>query len=318
MNTTTTQVTKPRSFTIMPHELETLILVGRVGIVTTPMILDRIYRPATNGAKKYAERRLRQLAAHGYLELNRVTLNTAQGPRRLSNFFRLTPEGADIVREMAHIESARIARSDPPQPMTLQHRLGVVRVRLAFDDACASLGLPAPHWIMEQDMFPNTKIGDPAHQRFILYEVFPGNDQSRITCRPDASVLLQLPGQPSYKLALYLEYDRSTESEKRLRKSKPAGYAALLGSGNQHYRRHWPEADFARVLFVVRSRQRRQNLMEWFRDLPGAENYRFVVEKDLQPERLLTGDNIWTDVTGRFRRILHPDHLPHRQQESSP
>ncbi len=265
--------------------------LGEAGLLSADDARRRHYNAATVGGIKYTQRRFRQMAAKGLIEVNRVTLNTDRGPRKLPNVVRLLPAGADEVEAALGERPPREVRSDPPTLVTLMHRVGVVRVLLAIKDACRHEGLPSPCWILEQDTYPDAKPGAKRHEQFVLYEKFGATaDQRAIACRPDASVCIQLPGTPT--LVAYLEYDRSTDKKEQILR-KVAAYRLLLNPVHNTYQRHWPDVKnpFPRVLMVCRSRERIENICELIRSLDGAQYFRLAMEKDLD-ERLLA-EPIW-------------------------
>ena len=143
-----------------------------------------------------------------------------------------------VIEQQTGQAPRRPVRSDPPSPGTVLHRLGVVRTRLAIDDAFAVANLERPAWIMEQDQNPDARPDSPAHKRYVLYEAF-GRGDERVTCRPDASAWLKLPGNPPWNLVLYVEYDRSTQTHTEMLQKKVPGYATLLHPCNRGHRRHW-------------------------------------------------------------------------------
>lgn len=187
--------------------------------------------------------------------------------------------------------------------------LGVVRTRLAISDAFAAAQLLKPTWIMERDQYPNAPPDAPFHKRFILYEAY-GHGNERVTCRPDASAWLRLPGDPPWNLILYLEYDRSTETHAQILVTKVPGYATLLHPTNRFYRQHWPDIvplgrDFSRVAFVCQSEERIANLSNAMQGLPGAENVRFITDAELDHAELLTAP-LWRTANGDRKAMIHP------------
>ena len=112
-----------------------------------------------------------------------------------------------------------------------------------------------------------------------------------------------------WRLAIYWEYDRSTESHAQLNGTKPShagngkldGYAALLKL--QEYHQYWNHVEGVRVLFVVRSEERLRNMAETFRSHSVADVVRFGIESELNPEHILTA-KIWRTIKGERRSIL--------------
>ena len=298
----------PKQIHFSAKDIGALVEVGEVGLMTTDMFLGRHYAPKDSEAKepeKYCQRRLREFKTDGIIESTKFSIDTEAGPRKLPSVHRLTVAGADKVEELTGKRPPRPARSDPPSPTTLLHRVGVVSVRLAISDACSLAGLPEPVWIMEQDRYPDAKPADPAHRQFILREAF-GHGPQRVVCNPDLAFLLELPGTPPWHLCGYVEYDRSTAGKDQIRAKLP-GLATLVHPARGFYRRHWGaiDRDFARILFVCRSTERIENISAWIRTMPGAEHVRLTRESDLDPQHLLTHP-IWSTVRGEKKSILLP------------
>jgi hypothetical protein len=298
----------PKHIHFSAKDVGALVEVGEMGLMTTDMILTRHHAPKDPKGKephKYCQRRLRELKTAGIIESHKYSIDTDAGPRKLPSVHRLTIAGADKVEELTGKRPRRPARSDPPSPATVLHRVGVVRVRLAISDACSLAGLAEPAWIMEQDRYPDAKPTDPAHKQFILREVF-GHCPQRIVCSPDLAFLMELPGEPAWRLCGYLEYDRSTEGKDQIQ-AKAAGLATLIHPTRRLYRQHWGaiDCDFARVLFVCRSAERIENLSAWLRTMPGAEYVRLATEGDIAPQQILT-QPVWSTVLGEKKTILRP------------
>lgn len=284
-----------KSIQFQDRDLAALTELGTVGIMSTEMIHERHFSPGESG-RKYCQRRIRLYREHGLIESRQLELN-------LPWVQRLTPRGAHAIEEQTGFSPPRPAKSEIPLGSTLLHRLGVARTILAFSDSCRHNGLPAMQFLMEQDQIPGCQPTDHIHERFLLYEAF-GHGPERVTCRPDASLLIQLPGD--WNLCLYLEYDRATENEREISGKLP-GYASLLHPTQRSYQRHWPTIarEFARVLFVVPRPLRGEQIAGWLRGEPGAEYVRIATETDLQPDRLLS-EPIWQTITGEKKAILLP------------
>jgi len=285
------------------YEAHALAEVSEVELMATDDLLKRHYNSRTVGGKKYMQRRVRAFRREKLIEVLRVTLNTPNGPRKLPNVIRLFPKGADVVEDLLGYRPPRIVRSEPPTLVTLHHRVGVTRFLLRVKDACQHERLPTPTWILEQDMAPGAKRTNPLDQQFVLYERFVLKDGRHLTCRPDAAAAIQLPGTPTPTLLAYLEYDRSTDKKEQIER-KVLPYRLLLDGERRPYKKHWPnvENEFARVLFVAKSRDRIDNVCDWIRGIPGAKLFRFAVERELDREMLRK--RIWRTVTGDLVSII--------------
>jgi len=267
--------------------------LGTVGTMATVDFYRRVYSAETISQVKYAQRRVRQFVREGLLEKTDVTYNAPNGSiRKVPSVLRLTPKGGKEVEEHTGYLPPRLATSDPPTIPTLMHRVGVSRVLLQFRDACRHAGLPPVRWLLEYDRYPNAKQTARHHEQFILHEYFGrAADGTRIACRADASVRLELPS--GHVLIGYVEYDRASDKGSQLL-DKCRAYAYLLDPAKGHYRSHWPDGQFARVLFVTTATDRINNVRTLLRGKPGAKAFRFALEKDLDGDFLAR--RIWHSV----------------------
>lgn len=80
-------------------------------------------------------------------------------------------------------------------------------------------------------------------KRFRLYSLVRQDKDKRIVCIPDAAFEV-FAG--SYRRAYYIELERGTDTPKRVAAKKSPGYAMM----DNHFKKHFPDADDWRVLFV--------------------------------------------------------------------
>lgn len=284
----------PGGIRYQERDKQLLSELGELGLLDTDTIRERHF--PSDKSRRACPKKLAQYESLGLVRSAAIQLKGKD-----SKVWILTPRGAGEVARLTGHEPTRPGRSDPPKPSKLLHRLGVVRTRVALDDAFAAAGLPTPTWLMEQDTYPGANVSDPAPRRFLLYESF-GRDSTLVTCNPDAACSAQLPR--GWQLVAYFEYDRSTETTARVAAKLP-GYATLLAQ--RTYRQHWPDvADrhIVRILFICQSPQRVANLRQAFDQSPIQRYIRFAVERDLgEPGELLTRP-IWYDHEGERRSIL--------------
>ncbi len=203
-----------------------------------------------------------------------------------------------------------------PRRDYLLHTVGIAKVQIAFNAACALQGIPKPTWIHERQTYPDLatrmqkakleKRPLPATERFILYDRFPVAIDRTAVCWPDASNLTLIPSQEAgtHPLIIYWEYDRGTERLAQVA-AKMYGYDSLLRTAA--YRRHWPSANgepTVRIFFVIEgSKTRLQNIAETLKNFPAAAAVRLTTTADLQPAKMLT-DPIWYDTAGNRKSIL--------------
>ncbi len=222
--------------------------------------------------------------------------------------YRLRSLGAEEVERLTGCPPRRVGRGDPPKENTLAHRLGTIRVRLAFDDACKHAGFNPPEWIMEYDPSPGAKAGDSLDRRFKLCESFASGSQKRHTCWADLAGHLRFPSDPPWGLLAYCEYDRSTMTSTEISEKLP-GYERLISQ--KAYERHWSNLGrhIMRVLFICKSEQRISNLIDIVSNSVAATCFRFATEESLQPVGTLFTRPIWYACDGEIRPILKGNDL---------
>jgi hypothetical protein len=291
----------PRSRRIRVNErqVRTLAAVGEYGV------LDRALCHAlcfANSSREWCRQNLARLTGVGLLRATALQVwHDDEEPRggRIPLLYSLTPAGAEVVHARMGLYPRRVLRGDP-SPTTFWHRLQVVRVRVAFDQAAEQAGLPAPGWIMEQDLRPGAPADVMPQHRRMLYHEFPAADGA-VTCRPDAAATLSIPhpsgdAAKATTLALHFEIDRSREGLAQCLGKAP-GYGALFE--RRAYARYWPALSnpVHRVFWVVPSRERIESLAAAFRASPVAAYFRFSTFADCRPDRVLT-QPVWCDVHG--------------------
>lgn len=272
--------------------VELLTELGEVGIQDETLIRERHFPNDNSG--RACPKKMTQYINVGLVEVLEI---------RGLKVYRLTQFGAEEVERLTGRPPKRVGRGDPPKEKTLLHRLGVIRVRLAFDDACKHAGFDAPDWIMEYDPAPGAKTGESLDKRFKLCESFSSGSQKRHTCWADLAGQVRFPSDPPWELLAYYEYDRSTMTSTEISEKLP-GYERLIG--RKVYERHWPSAGrhIVRVLFICKSEQRIANLIEIVRSSPVAACFRFATEESLQPVESLFTRSIWHATDGEIRPIL--------------
>lgn len=283
-----------------------------VGFLDMPTIHARHF--PNDKTTKACLRRLRLLCEHDLITTAQISVAYATFQSgRPQRIFRITQRGAEVYATLTGMPLMALHRRDP-QPETVLHRLGMAKLRLTVNDACALQDFPKPRWIGEYDTVPGIGLDAKHHERFVLCEKFTTEDGAKATCWADASCHLQIPGNSSgsqqtwHHLLVYWEHDRSTEMLKQVARKMP-GYAALLAA--EVYRKHWPELPrpTVRVFFVVPSRDRLENIARTIRTMPGSEFVRLAAVGDIIPRGFFT-EPVWHTTTCDARPILR--NLPKR------
>ena len=277
--------------------IDILATLGHVSVLDTTTIHQRWWPGKSFEA---CRSKLRLYQQHGLIQTLHLELTSTTRSGRLPAVHRLTDRGADVVESTTGERPPRTAKSSPPSPFTLLHRIGMARVVLNIDDACRLHPLPLPKWLLEYDPQPNARPGGTFAERFRLrFDI--AIDHGTASCWPDAACRLScVQNERQWNLALLFEYDRGTETLNQVA-GKMTGYAALLKT--QAYQQLWPDVQAARIMFIVPCHRRRTNVAEALRDLAAASSVRLAAEQDLSPDQILN-DPVWWSVQNEPRAIL--------------
>jgi hypothetical protein len=292
---------RTRRIRVNERQVRALAVIGEYGV------LDRALCHALcfgGSSQEWCRQNLARLAGAGLVRATSLQVwHDEEGSRggRIPLLYSLTPAGAEVVHARTGAYPRRVLRSDP-SPTTFWHRLQIVRVRAAFDQAAEGAGLSAARWIMEQDIRPDAPQGAMPQCRRMLSHELHAEDGAVVTCRPDAAATLAIP-HPSGEsakastLAIHFEIDRSREGLAQCLGKVP-GYSALFEK--QAYARYWPTLTnpVYRVFWVVPSRQRIESLAAALRPFAIAAQFRFTTFADCQSERVLT-QPVWYDLHGK-------------------
>jgi len=280
----------PKGIRYQPRDVHLLAEMGEVGIFSEPFA--RRHFPDDHSGKA-CPKKLRQYVQIGLVEELKL---------RDITIYRLTPFGIEEVERLTGHRPKRAGRGEPPKDDTLLHRLGMIGVRLTFDDACRLASFDMPQWIMEYDPVLDTQATDPLSRRIVLCEEFRTAGGELRTCWADAAARLRFPTNPPWELAAYFEYDRSTMTHAQMR-DKFAAWEQFFAQ--RAHQGHWPELGrhIIRLLIVCRSKERIKNLSETLADSPLAGQVRMATEASLRPEALFT-EPIWQTVDGQQLAML--------------
>lgn len=280
----------PKGIRYQPRDIQLLAEIGEVGIYCERFA--RRHFP-DDRCGKACPKKLRQYVQTGLIE---------ELPLRDATVYRLTALGIDEVERLTSQRPKRAGRGDLPKDDTLLHRLGMIGVRLVFDDACRLAGFDEPQWIMEYDPVPGTKATDPVPRRIVLCDEFQVAGGELVTCWADAAARLRFPTTPPWELVAYFEYDRSTMTHRQMR-DKFTAWEQFFAE--QAHAKHWPAVGrhIVRLLIICRSEERIGNLAESLAESPLAARIRMATDSSLRPDTLFF-EPIWFDAAGQRRAIL--------------
>lgn len=285
--------------------IASLFEIAVIGYMDTPVIWRRHFPEDKSGQS--CRRWLRQMTSCGFLTPVKSTI-AYDLPRggRVPTIYCITPLGVEVLTQRIG-EAVPRPPSASPRPETLQHRLGISQLHVLLRDACLHCGFSMPQWIDEYAPDPEgpREPGAKLSQRFLLCQSYPQKDGKPVTCWPDATSLVYIPGatatSPPIPLVILWEYDRSTETLNQV-KGKIPGYRFFLSRGD--VRRLWPTvADpVVRVFFVTQSDERRQHVAEAIRDVDGSAAFRLATYSTLTPATFFLMP-VWFDANGGAKTI---------------
>ncbi|MEZ5942903.1 MAG: replication-relaxation family protein [Planctomycetaceae bacterium] len=290
---------RSKGISIQQRDLDILIGLGTASCLTSKSIRGRWFPEDKTG--EATRRRLKRFAEHQLIQSISLAVSQINRVGRMPQVHRLLAYGADIVEDATGMRPPRIAKSDPPKPHALLHRAGMGHIVLEFNAACQLNELPEPQWLLEYDAATNVPLNAPLSQRYLIRWDVPINDTQTATCWPDALCQFTLPGKDrTWNLAIAWEYDRSTETHNQLA-GKLDAYEGWLK--HKAYRGVFPNADDARVFFVVPSAERLRNTIRAIKDHPAAATVRLAVAPECDSTRVLNAP-IWHQIDRDRRAIL--------------
>lgn len=288
------------------RDLEVLASLGEYGVLDTAMIHQMHFQQVTS---RRCQQRLLQYVEHGLCHRTQLRVwydEDAKGGK-IPTIFSLSERGASVIFEATGSAPKRVLRSSP-KPETLFHRLDTVRWRVGFDAAFKREQIPAPTWIVEQDMRADLPERVPPNQRSVLFHRYSVNGQP-LSCKPDAASLFSIPnkGGALVPLIFYWEIDRSTEGHQQISRQKIRGYTEMLK--HRPYVRYWPDCGdpAIRIVFACKRdpRERREsNLAQMFRDTALEPYVRFISMQNCHPAKLLRA-YVWRNPAGDKLRIIN-------------
>lgn len=273
--------------------------LGTVLWMGTPLINERHFPIDKTGES--TRRRLRVLAAHEMIESFDLHVTARKDEGRMPRYHRLLPYGGELLTEFTGESPARMLRSSPPKPHTIQHRAGMGEVVLKFNDACRLKQLPKSQWLLEYDAIRGASPKSPFDERYEICYAVIDNAGNKLRVWPDALSSLNVPNDGTIsQLALAWEYDRGTETQTQLL-DKLNPYALWIAS--KAYRQHFPSAVNVRVCFVLQSERRLKSTIDGINGHAAASFLRFVTVGDFHADRILTAP-VWRDANGQPKRML--------------
>lgn len=214
-----------------------------------------------------------------------------------------TKQGIEFLAAHLGDERYLAVNTQAPNSNNLLHWLAISETRITIEQAIARQSdVKLDRWINEYDVV--NKDESRPEKRFHLYTLL--QQSPRLVCAPDAGFLLNLRG---FKKVFYLEQDRGTTGAQHLAASRPKGYAAIFEQ--KLHRRHFPETnlDTFTVLMITSTVNRRDFLRKSFKNVPGANLWKFVAQSDLTPECFLHAP-ILHGIDGEPTALIKPESKP--------
>lgn len=214
-----------------------------------------------------------------------------------------TRQGIEFLASHLSDERYLAVNTHAPNSNNLLHWLAISETRITIDQAIAAqVDVKLDGWINEYDVV--NKDESRPEKRFHLYTLL--QQSPRLVCAPDAAFLLNLRG---FKKVFYLEQDRGTTGAHQLAASRPKGYAAFFEQ--KLHRRHFPETnlDTFTVAMLTTTPNRRDFLRKSFKNVPGANLWKFVAQCDFTPANFLHAP-IFHGIDGGATALIKPDAKP--------
>ena len=302
---------KIRPLVLQPRDYLVLIALGTAGTLDTNVIWRHLFPDDKTGQS--CRRRMNRFAKHGLVLRTFIEVSSASGNGRAPILYNLTPLGAKAVEDEQGLVGLRTAYGDRLSPTKLRHRAGIGEIVLAINDGCQLAGMPNPDWVLEYDTNPEVPKNATFSQRFRLCQEFKDGKGGRVICWPDAGCQITFHDNNESKLAILLEYDRSTEDHPQLREKLPP-YERFFSE--HRFKKLWPAAQEAFLFFVFQTETRLRNAAKSFAGKKLAPRIRMAVASELNDQCPIT-DPVWFTVGLERRALLSRGPSPVKKPSSS-
>ncbi|MEW6144122.1 MAG: replication-relaxation family protein [Thermodesulfobacteriota bacterium] len=253
---------------LSPRDLEILRSLYTYRFLTSTQLAKMFF-----SSKSFADRRLRKLYDHGFLD--RIQRPVTEGKSEL--LYSLWTEGARVLSKKLNMSRQELGWSKSKNRVRgefLEHELEVTRFRLTIEEACKNNeGYSLMEWRNKEELKykkGNISYGEKVRER-----------GKNIILIPDAYFVLQTPKGTAH---FFLEVDRYTETASKVFKRKMKGYKMYLERGL--FRDRFSGKNF-RVLIVTTNNTRLKSLIKVTGELGLGIMYWFTTSNLISPEKIL-------------------------------
>ena len=290
-------VNKKRKANVVITEtnLRVLEFIATYYIVSRRMVQEALFSHCNS--PKAIVTRLKKLRDNGFIARAAMqVVPDGQNPRPI---YHLTKKGAKALAAGRQNSDWLNVNLRPPSNFLLWHWLGIVNMHVMIDAAIAvdaAIKMCAFHkeWEVINKDQPNPKL------HFSLHTTL--RSEPPLSVAPDFGFMLESQG---FKKVYLGEYDRATDSIRRIARKKTPGYAYLANHGM--HAKHFPEGgkhDFA-ILMITQTEFRRDELANKLSVKERPDLWRFALESDLSPESFFRLP-VWRKCDGSLVRLLVP------------
>lgn len=257
---------------LSPRDLEILRSLYTYRFLTSTQLAKMFF-----SSKSFADRRLRKLYDHGFLD--RIQRPVTEGKSEL--LYSLWTEGARVLSKKLNMSRQELGWSKSKNRVRgefLEHELEVTQFRLAIEEACKdNEGYSLMEWRNKEELKfkkGNISYGEKVRER-----------GKNIILIPDAYFVLRTPKGIAH---FFLEIDRYTETASKVFRRKMVGYKVYLERGL--FRDRFGGKNF-RVLTITTNNTRLKSLITVTRELGLGIMYWFTTSHGIAPETIL--GKIW-------------------------
>ncbi|MGB7290942.1 MAG: replication-relaxation family protein [Thermodesulfobacteriota bacterium] len=257
---------------LSPRDVEILKSVHMYRFLTSTQLTKMFFK-----SKSFADRRLRKLYDHGFLD--RIQQPVTEGKGEL--LYSLWTEGARVLSRKLKKSREELGWSKSKNRVRwefLEHELEIGRFKLALEEACKNRsGYSLIEWRNKEEL--KFRKGNVAFGEKIRHH------GRKISLIPDAYFVLNTP---KGKAHFFLEVDRYTVSASKVFKEKIKGYKMYFERGL--FQERFGAKNF-RVLTVTTNSTRLKSLIKAVSDVGLGIIFWFTISKMISPERIF--NEIW-------------------------
>jgi len=269
---------------LSPRDVEILKSVHKYRFLTSTQLTKMFFK-----SKSFADRRLRKLYDHGFLD--RIQQPVTEGKGEL--LYSLWTEGARVLSRKLKKSREELGWSKSKNRVRwefLEHELEIGRLRLALEEACKhQSGYSLEEWKNKEELKfrkGNVAFGEKIRER-----------GRKISIIPDAYFVLSTPKGRGH---FFLEIDRYTVTASKVFRNKMTGYKIYFERGL--FQERFSARNF-RVLTVTINATRLKSLINSTRELGSGIMFWFTTSNMISPETIFKDIWVRADKPGELVAI---------------